>query len=175
VTPGAWSGSSAMERRMSSSSKLCAMMLTAASLLVTVPALAHAQALRVRMADEETRQPLAGVLVSALDAGGAMGPAVLSSADGIATVRMTGAGPHRLLIRRIGFATVTTDPITVPPESSTTVDIVVPAHRITLSTVHVVASQSCTDRTESPSAGALAAWTQVRTALEASALTRNQR
>lgn len=160
---------------MSRPSKWCAMTLVVAGMLASGPALARAQVVRVRLADEETRQPLAGVLVSALDAGGAMGPAVLSSGDGIATVRIPGSSPHRLLIRRIGFAPVTTEPIAVPSESSTTVEIVVPAHRITLSTVRVVGSQSCTDRSESPSAGALAAWTQVRTALEASALTRDQR
>ncbi|MFI5246688.1 MAG: carboxypeptidase-like regulatory domain-containing protein, partial [Gemmatimonadales bacterium] len=137
--------------------------------------LASAQALRVRLADEETRQPLVGVLVSAIGAEGAMGPAVLSSSDGVATVRVAGAGPHRLLIRRIGFAPVTTDPLTMPAEPGTTMDVVVPAHRITLGTIHVIGNQSCTDRTESPSAGAEAAWTDVRTALEASALTRDQR
>jgi hypothetical protein len=153
----------------------CLSTLVAACLILSAPALARAQALRVRMTDEETRQPLAGVLVSALDAGGAMGPAVLSTEDGVATVRIPGAGPHRLLIRRIGFAPVTTEPISVPSESGATVDIVVPAHRITLGTVHVVGNQSCTDRTESPSAGAQPAWTEARTALEASALTRDQR
>jgi hypothetical protein len=164
-----------MERCMSLASKVFALAWIATSLLVSTATLASAQGLRVRLADEETRQPLAGVLVSALDAGGAMGPAVLSYGDGIAIVRIAGSGPHRLLIRRIGFAPVTTDPITVPSDVSTTVDIAVPAHRITLSTVHVVGSQTCTDRTESPSGGALAAWTEVRTALEASALTRDQR
>ena len=49
------------------------------------------------------------------------------------------------------------------------------AHRITLGTVHVVGNQVCANQTESPSAGAQAAWTQVREALEASALTRDQR
>ena len=136
---------------------------------------ASAQLLRVRLVDEESRQPLAGVLVSTLDAASAMGPSTLSSEDGFATVRTAGAGPYRLLIRRIGFAPVTTAPIAVPSEPAAALDIVVPAHRITLGTVRVVGSQSCTDRTESPSAGAQDAWTAVRTALEASALTRDQR
>jgi hypothetical protein len=51
----------------------------------------------------------------------------------------------------------------------------VPVHRITLSTVRVLTSQPCSEQTESPSAGARAAWTEVRTALEASTLTRDQR
>ena len=155
--------------------KRCTMTWLTAAVLMATATLAQAQVLRVHLVDEETRQPLAGVLVSALDAAGAMGPSVLSSGDGIATVRASGSGPHRLLIRRIGFAPVTTNPVTVPLESSTTVDIIVPVHRITLGIVHVVGNQSCAEQTDSPSALAQPAWTEVRTALEASALTRDQR
>jgi hypothetical protein len=89
-------------------------------------------------------------------------------------VRVTGGGPYRLLIRRIGFAPVTTEPVAAPA-SGETFDILVPVHRITLGTVRVVGSASCSAQTASPSAGAEDAWTQVRTALEASALTRDQR
>ncbi len=156
-------------------SKLDGIALAAASLIAATASLARAQDIRVRLLDAETRQPLAGVLVSALDAGGAIGPAVLASADGIATVRVTSPGAHRLLIRRIGFAPVTTDPVTAPAESGRLLEIMVSVHRITLSTVHVLGSQACTEQTESPSVGAQAAWTEVRTALEASTLTRDQR
>jgi hypothetical protein len=136
---------------------------------------ARAQVVHVRLVDEETHQPLAGVLVSALNASGALGPVVLASGDGIATVRLAGSGPNRLLIRRIGFAPVTTEALALPADLATTLDIVVPAHRITLGIVHVVGSAACAGQTESPSALAQAAWTEVRTALEASALTRDQR
>jgi hypothetical protein len=156
-------------------SKLCGLALVAAGVLAATATLAGAQDLRVRLLDAETRQPLAGVLVSAVNPGGAMGPAVLASADGIATVRLTGAGSHRLLIRRIGFAPVTTDQVAVPAESGQLLEIMVLVHRITLSTVRVVGSQACAEQTESPSAGAQAAWTEIRTALEASTLTRDQR
>jgi Carboxypeptidase regulatory-like domain len=153
----------------------CTMTWLAAAVLMATATLAQAQVLRVHLVDEETRQPLAGVLVSALDAGGAMGPSVLSSGDGIATVRASGTGPYRLLIRRIGFAPVITEPITVPSEAGQALDVAVPVHRITLGTVRVVGNQSCAEQTDSPSALAQPAWTEVRTALEASALTRDQR
>ena len=143
--------------------------------LLAVTASASAQTVRVRLIDEQSRDPLAGVLVSALEANNAIGPTVLASADGIAAVRVAGAGPHRLLIRRIGFAPVTTDPIAAPAEAGQILDILVASHRITLGAVHVVGAQSCSDQTPSPSAGAAQAWTEVRTALEASALTRDQR
>ena len=93
-------------------SRLWTMEFLAAAMLAATAARAQAPVLRVHLTDQETQQPLAGVLVSALDAAGAVGPSVLSSNDGTAGVRMTGAGPHRLLIRRIGFAPVTTGPIT---------------------------------------------------------------
>ena len=135
---------------------------------------ACAQDLRVRLLNEETREPLAGVLVAALGDNAAVGPTVLATGDGVVTVRVTGAGPYRLLIRRIGFAPVTTEPVTASAAGET-LDVLVPLHRITLGTVRVVGSASCSAQTGSPSAGAQDAWTQVRTALEASTLTRNQR
>jgi hypothetical protein len=133
-----------------------------------------AQDLRVRLVDEDARAPLAGLLVAALDRAGAIGATTLSSGDGIATVRVSGAAPHRLLIRRIGFAPVTTDTLALTAPGGT-LEIVVPAHRIVLGTVRVIGNQVCANQTESPSAGAQLAWTQVRAALEASALTRDQR
>ncbi len=160
---------------MSILSKLCVIGFVTASALASTATFLSAQDLRLRLVDEEMRQPLGGLLVSTISTSGASGPAVLTSADGIAIMRMTGAGPYRLLIRRIGFAPFTTTPLSTPSESGTTLDIIVPLHRITLGTVHVVGNQTCSEQTESPSAGAQPAWTEVRTALEASALTRDQR
>ncbi|MFI5233347.1 MAG: carboxypeptidase regulatory-like domain-containing protein [Gemmatimonadales bacterium] len=160
---------------MSSSSKVYAMAFAAATLLASTAMLASAQVVRVRLLDAESRQPLAGVLVSALTAAGAIGPSALSSGDGVASVRFTGSAPERLLIRHIGFAPVTTDPVVIPVEIAQAVDIVVPAQRITLNAVHVLGDAACSNQTASPSAGAQDAWTQVRTALEASTLTRDQR
>jgi hypothetical protein len=156
-------------------SKACTRVFVAAAALVSTAVVARAQTLQLRLVDEETHRPLAGVLVSALGAGGALGPAVLASADGIAVVRVTGNGPYRLLIRRIGFAPVTTAPLALPAEAGRLVDIVVPVHRIVLGTVHVVTNGVCAAQTVSPSTTAQAAWTEVRTALEASTLTREQR
>lgn len=155
--------------------KVCAIAAIAASFIVLATTRASAQVVRVRLIDEETRQPLAGVLASALETNGAIGPAALASGDGIVTVRAASVGTHRLLIRHIGFAPVTTDPINVPPEPGQMFDIVVPAHRITLNRVHVVTNATCPAQAPSPSDGAAQAWTDVRAALEASALTRDQR
>lgn len=154
-------------------SVLAAVVLAAGALCATATS-ARAQELRVRLVNEETREPLAGVLVAALGAGNAVGPTALANGDGVALVHLTGSGAHRLLIRHIGFAPVTTDSI-VAPASGATLDVVIPSHRITLSTVHVVGNPACTAQAASPSAGADGAWTAVRDALEASALTRDQR
>ena len=81
--------------------------LTAAlSGIAIAVATVRAHDIRLRLVDQETRQPLAGLLVAALVADNAVGPAVLSTADGIATVRLPSAGQYRLYIRRIGFAPV---------------------------------------------------------------------
>ena len=148
--------------------------LLAAAMLSAAATVARAQDLRVRLVDEETHQPLGGVLVAALGDSNAVGPTVLTSSSGIAAVRTLGGGAHRLLVRHIGFAPVTTDPVTADTTGAL-VEIVVRAERITLGTVHVVASTGCSGQTESPSAGAADAWTAVRDALEASTLTRDQR
>ena len=151
------------------------MALFAVGVLAAAAPPASAQVVRVRLVDAETRRPLAGVLVGALNIAGAVGPSVLTSGDGVAAVRVTGVEPQRLLIRRIGFAPVTTDPVATPSDVGQPVEIIVPASRITLSTIHVTGSAACSNQTDSPSAGAQAAWNEVRTALEASALTRDQR
>jgi hypothetical protein len=149
--------------------------MVAVAALFTASAVLGAQTVRVRLLDEETRQPLVGVLVAALEANDAIGPTVLASSDGIAVVRAKNLGPHRLLIRHIGFAPVTTDPVNVTSEAGQTLDIIVPAHRITLNAVHVVGNATCPSQAQSPSETAAQAWTEVRTALEASTLTRDQR
>ncbi len=153
--------------------KLKAVAIVASASLICAAG-AGAQDMRVRLLDQETRDPLGGLLVAALDRAGAIGATTLTSGDGLATVKITGTGPHRLLIRRIGFAPVTTDTLATSMPG-TPLEITVPAHRIVLGTVHVFVNQVCANQTESPSAGALPAWTQVRAALEASALTRDQR
>ena len=154
--------------------RAAATVFLAAIVLAATAVPARAQEIHVRLLNEETREPLAGVLVAALGADAALGPTVLATGDGIASVRVTGAGPYRLLIRRIGFAPVTTGLIAAPATGET-LDILVPVHRITLGTVRVVGAASCSAQTASPSTGAQDAWTQVRTALEASTLTRYQR
>ncbi len=148
--------------------------MIAAAAFMLAPVRAVAQDVRVRLIDQEANVPLGGLLVSSLSATGAMGAAVLSSEDGLATVRNFGSGPVRLLIRRIGFAPFTTSPFT-PPADGAVLEIIVPVHRVTLSTVRVVGNQPCTEQTASPSIGAEAEWTLVREALEASTLTRDQR
>ncbi len=153
---------------------LRALTLAVAALFAAATPL-RAQTVRVRLLDEETRLPLVGVLVAALEANDAIGLTVLASSDGIAVVRAKNTGPHRLLIRHIGFAPVTTDPVNVTSEAGQTLDIIVPAHRITLNAVHVVGNATCPAQAPSPSDAAAQAWTEVRTALEASTLTRDQR
>jgi hypothetical protein len=151
------------------------MILFAAIALASASTIARAQTMRVRLLDEVTHQPVVGALVSALNSAGASGLAVLSSVDGIANVLVGNADPARLLIRRIGFEPVTTEPLARPDASVAPIELMVPARRITLSTVHVVANASCPPRAESPSVAAQSAWTAIRTALEASALTRDRR
>lgn len=145
-----------------------------ATAFVAVATAAHAQDVRVRLVDEESHQPLGGLLVAALGERDAVGPTVLTSSSGIAVVRMPDGAPHRLLVRHIGFAPVTTSPVAADTTGAIT-EIVVHAERITLGTVRVVGTPGCSSQAVSPSANAEAAWNAVRDALEASTLTRNQR
>jgi hypothetical protein len=134
-----------------------------------------AREVRLRLLDEGTRQPLAGALVSVFAADKLSGRSVLSSRDGIVIAHPVGAGPYRLLVRRIGFAPFTADVGDLAGASADVRSIAIPARRITLNTVRVVATQTCPDDAKSPSSAAELAWTEVRGALEASALTRDQR
>ena len=83
---------------MSAAYRRYVMAVLAASALLANATPTSAQVVRVRLLDVETHQPLAGVLVVAMNAAGAVEPAVLSSGDGIASVHVTGSAPLRLLI-----------------------------------------------------------------------------
>jgi hypothetical protein len=149
--------------------------LAAASVVLLHSPSMGAQSLRLRIVEEDTHAPLAGALVSALGRSGVAGPPALVSVNGLATVQVTGRGPYRFVVRRIGYQPVTTDSIAAPIRADSIVNIVFPVRRILLSPVTIVEDAPCTDRTASPSSAAAPAWTDARTALEASALTRAQR
>lgn len=144
------------------------------AILVYSPSMG-AQSLRLRIVDGDTRAPLVGALVSEVGRNGVAGASALVSANGLATVQVTGGGPYRFVVRRIGYQPVTADSIVRPLSADSIVTIVFPVRRILLAPVTIVEDAPCTDRTASPSSAAASAWTDARTALEASALTRAQR
>jgi len=146
-------------------------------LLVLLPTavLAQPPALRVRVVDSLSRQPLAGVLVAAREASGATGRAGLSSVEGLATLEAAGGGPWRVVVRRIGYAPFVSAPLAAGPAEAGPILLLVPAHRVRLPAVRVVATRACDARAPSPSAEAAPVWEEVTKALEASALTRDYR
>ena len=136
----------------------------------------NGQSVLFKLLEADAQTPLAGVLVSELDAGGASGVPVLSTAGGIATLNLHGVNSVRLLVRRIGFTPMTVGPITVPRNPSGPIVVTITRFTpVTLSAIRVTTQPSCSANVGSPAAGARDAWAAVRTALEASRLTRSQR
>ncbi|MFI5310190.1 MAG: carboxypeptidase-like regulatory domain-containing protein [Gemmatimonadales bacterium] len=131
-----------------------------------------AQVLRVRLVDDQSREPVSGALVSATAAVGPASTAVLSAPTGVVVVHVAAAGSYRVLVRRIGYAPFTSEALAVTGDDDPPFAIVLPSRRITLATVRVTAHRTCDARAPSPSRDAEPLWEEVRKALESSALTR---
>jgi hypothetical protein len=77
--------------------------LAALSALV-VPALAHAQPVRVHATDAATGAPVAGAVASLVDSAGRRVAATLGTDEGIATLAPPSTGAYRVRVERTGYA-----------------------------------------------------------------------
>jgi len=161
--------------------------LLALAAILAAPRAASAQfPLRVQVLEEDTRRPLVGALVSAIDgpvvavqgaaaaAGSQAGSTVsgLVGSDGTALLRVPAAGTYRILVRRIGFQPFTSDTVRVTGTSSVLFTVVAPSLRLALATVRVTARRACDGEAMSPSSEAAPLWEEVRKALETALLSR---
>lgn len=131
----------------------------------------HAQALRLRVTEESSGRPLSGAVVDVFDGAGAVVAQGILSSDGRRLLALPAGGTYRVRVRRIGFEPFTSSTPPVPPDGTVDVALAVPARRVVLSTITVLGRSVCS-RNALSDPGILALWTEIRTALATTALSR---
>lgn len=144
-----------------------------ASLVLLVPATAHAQTVVGRVAEEGTLRPLGGAFVVLEDADGRRTAAVLTGRDGRFVIRAGVAGSYRLRTQMIGYATTETDPFRLEPGETAQRLIQVPLRAVALDGIRVTGGARCRPR---PGSGPETArlWEEGRKALEVASWTEKE-
>lgn len=140
---------------------------TLAALLVTTPA--PAQVVRGVVLEELGQAPIEGAMVLLLEPGGETVGRVLTDAAGGFLLKAPTVGAYRLRVDRIGFESVTTDPVHVP-DDGTFEQVLVPIRAVLLRGLDVEGARRCEVRPEEGQATARV-WEEVRKALQAAAWT----
>lgn len=128
-----------------------------------------AQVVRGVVVDEGSQAPVEGAMVVLLLPDGTVVNSVLTAADGGFIMAAGRPGPHAIRIDRIGYESLTTDPLSVPVEGLFR-RIEVPIRPVELVGLDVEAERRCAVRSEQGRATARV-WEEARKALSAAALT----
>ena len=131
----------------------------------------HPQAIRLRVTEEASGRPIAGAVADVFDSAGAVVAQGIVSPDGVRLLTLPAGGSYRVRIRRIGFEPFTTAAPLVPPAGMVELALAIPARRVVLSTITVLGRSVCS-RNAFRDPGVLALWTEIRTALATTALSR---
>jgi len=149
-------------------------LLALPAMLVGAHGLAGAQALRVRVTEEQSGQPLAGAIVEALDTANAVASQGVLSSDGRRLLPLGASGSYRVRVRRIGYLPFVGPVIRVGGAEIMDAVLRAPDRRVVLSTIDVraVNRRRCArDAFADPAFGAL--WEEVRKALTTTMLSRD--
>ncbi|MGQ0765437.1 MAG: TonB-dependent receptor plug domain-containing protein [Gemmatimonadota bacterium] len=141
---------------------LTALYAAAAIGCVPLPYLASAQNVRVRIVDRDTREALAGALVTALGTGGETLARTVSDELGRGLLVLRPSAVVRLRAERVGFAAGLSDTFTVTASLPTT-EIALSTRSLVLPTIDVKSGSRCGPAGQSPGAATL--WDEVRKAL----------
>lgn len=126
---------------------------------------AAGQAVRGRLLDASSAEPVAGALIVMLDAGGTEVASTVTSARGTYLVRAPGAGVFRLRAERIGFENSLSGDITLLAGETATEELVASSSAIVLPVLAVESESECTVRPEEGYA-TYVVWEEARKALE---------
>jgi hypothetical protein len=130
-----------------------------------------AQVIRGAVTEVATNAPLAGVVLSVLDAQGATVLQALSDDKGAFEIRLPGAGTYSLDVKRIGVRRVQLRPFAVADGETRRLDVSVEPLPAVLSSVKVTGRTSCVRNPET-NARTAALWEDARAALTAAVITR---
>ena len=135
----------------------------AAFVMLSTPAL-HAQTLRLRVTEELSGRLVSGAIAEAFDSSGAVVAQGILAADGQRVLALPAGRQYQLRIRRIGFQPFTALSPVIPASGTVDLALVLPARRVVLSTITVLARPLCS-RDAFRDQGVAALWTEIRTAL----------
>ena len=129
------------------------------------------QALRLRVTEEGSGRPVAGAVAEVLDSAGTVIFQAVLSGEGRRVLTLPSGGPYQVRIRRIGFQPFAAPAPAIPRSGTVDLALVLPARRIVLNTITVLGRPVCSrDAFRDPSVAAL--WTEIRTALATTYLSR---
>jgi len=131
----------------------------------------RAQALRLRVTEEASGRPVAGAVAEVLDNAGTVVAQGVLQVDGRRVIVLPAGGAYRVRIRRIGFEPFSAAAPVVPPTGTVDLALALPARRVVLNTITVLARPLCS-RDAFRDAGVSALWTEIRTALASTYLSR---
>ena len=127
--------------------------------------LLSAQAVRGRLLDASSAEPVAGALIVLLDADGAEVTSTVTSARGTYHLRAPGAGVFRLRAERIGFQSSLSNDITLLANQTMTEELTASSSAIVLPVLSVESETECRVRPEEGEA-TYVLWEEARKALE---------
>lgn len=145
--------------------------MVAASLAMVSPL--GGQIIRGVVTERASPTPVAGVLLTVIDAKGASVGQALSDDRGAFEIRLPGAGTYSLDAKRIGVKRLTIPPFTVAAGETRRVDVAIEPLPAVLSTMRVTGKTSCV-KNPATNARTAALWEDARAALAAAVITRNQ-
>lgn len=135
-----------------------------ALLFATAPGL-NAQAVRGRLLDASSAEPVSGALIVLLDTDGAEVASTVTSARGTYHLRAPGAGVFRLRSERIGFQNSLSGEVTLLAGQTATEELTASSSAIVLPVLSVESESECRVRPEEGEA-TYVLWEEARKALE---------
>lgn len=148
--------------------------LRIAVLALLAPASVSAQVVRGLVVESGSRQPLYGSIVVLLDSAGTQVTGAIADSLGRFTLTAPAPGRYTLRANRIGFQSTRSDPFALAAGQTIAQTLIASAIPVQLAAIDVTGKERCTTRPEEGRA-AFAVWEEVRTALTAATLTRQQR
>ena len=133
-------------------------------LLLTAPDLS-AQAVRGRLLDASSAEPVAGALIVLVDGEGTEVASTVTSARGTYVLRAPGAGRFRLRAERIGFQNSLSREVTLLASQTVTEELAASSTAIVLPVLSVESETECRVRPEEGEA-TYVLWEEARKALE---------
>lgn len=144
-----------------------------AGLLLAAAGPAAAQTLTGTVVEEGTEEPVAGAIVSLLDASDDDRSAVLTGPRGEYEIGAPRPGRYRLRVERIGYRTVRTETVALDRGERVARRIVVPLEAIEISAIELEVEDRCATRPDAAETLGIV-WEEARKALEATRLTRRK-